>query len=948
MACPSTETLLAFVRGLLPETEAAPLRAHLDACAQCRTLVAEGVASEDGHSSPSSDGVTASRFFCAGATLGRYVVLERIGAGGMGVVYAARDPELNRRVALKLIRVEVHAPERRAEAQARLLREAQATARIDHPNVIAIHDVGRIDDMVFLAMDLVEGTTLGARMRQGLLPWREALELFIQAGRGLSAAHEAGLVHRDFKPDNVLIGPYGRVRITDFGLARLVTSAEEAVAQSPGLPSPTAQGEAITQTGTLLGTPGYMSPEQARGESPDARSDQFSFCVALYEALYGKRPCVAPGPATARNPRPLSREPSIPGWLHRAVMKGLSPEPSARHSSMCALIQALEQTPRRHWRKLAVALAVATPLVAVGAVRHLLPPRDPCGGAEVAFAGTWDAPQHLAVKTALTHSPLPIGGAAWSEVERALDAYATRWRGAHRQACEATRVQGRQTEGMFERHLLCLDQRKKDVAALVEVLSAADDSAVRNAVRAVHGLEDVARCADLQSLTSPRPPPTDAESQRKMEELRRDLGRMRARFEAGQPMPALELANAVLPHIDGLGYPPLEAEALLGVAEAQGRATQDRDAVQTLHRAIQVAEAARLDRQAAEGWVQLVRLTSFLDAKDADPSNQLPQHAAAAIQRLGGDAQLEAMLAANTGSLLFAQGKLPESLAQSLHAVELARKAFPPGDRRTGTALLGAGQMMARAGRHAEAIPLLREAEALYTAAMGSEHPNVAIVVESIAVQEIYTGKPEQALVDQRRALALFERAFGAESAEVASSLKNVGNMLGDLGHHAEAVATYEKAAAIQAKVLGPQHPDHASTLSSMGQALLRLGRHREAVDTHRRALAIREAALGPEALEVAYDLAMLGSDFLTMAEPRQARDYLERALRTYEHDAVGQDELVLADMRFLLAEALVSEPSQRARALRLANSTLDIYRRFPGARNKETTEVEQWLAKRH
>jgi serine/threonine protein kinase len=219
-----------------------------------------------------------------GAAVGRYVILSRLGGGGMGVVYAAYDPDLDRKVAIKLLR-----PGRRTDAasegRARLMREAQAMARLDHPNVVGVLDVGTFEDQVFIAMELVDGLSLMHWMRQGHR-WRDVRERFIQAGRGLAAAHAAGIVHRDFKPDNVVIGKDGRARVLDFGLARAAKSeadTEETAGPDGDVSVRSGSGSlerTLTQTGSLLGTPSYMSPEQWTSQPADAKSDQFSFCVA--------------------------------------------------------------------------------------------------------------------------------------------------------------------------------------------------------------------------------------------------------------------------------------------------------------------------------------------------------------------------------------------------------------------------------------------------------------------------------------------------------------------------------------------------------------------------------------------------------------------------------------------------------------------------------------------
>ncbi|MFP2925264.1 protein kinase domain-containing protein [Pyxidicoccus sp. 3LG] len=397
MDCFDTRQLFAFARGEVGAESAVSVEQHLDSCAVCRALLAEAARGHGGAVSEPAAGLPsglasespAHTWLQRGTLLGRYVVLERIGAGGMGVVHAAYDPDLDRKVALKLIRIDAVSPAKQEQAQARLLREAQATARVVHPNVITIHDVGRFGEHVFLAMELVDGTTLREHMhrRNGPRDWRELLGLFLQAGRGLAAAHTQGLVHRDFKPDNVLVGRDGRVRITDFGLARIVQGMDDAgdTASSPAPEAP--RHGLLTRSDVVLGTPAYMAPEQKRGELSDARGDQFSYCVALHEALYGKRPSLAgsargTGEAEAqRGPEPRPpRESGVPAWVHRAILQGLSESPELRHASMDVLLRQLSAAPGAKWRRVGVAVAAGLALVAGGAASTGRRPATPCGG----------------------------------------------------------------------------------------------------------------------------------------------------------------------------------------------------------------------------------------------------------------------------------------------------------------------------------------------------------------------------------------------------------------------------------------------------------------------------------------------------------------------------------------------------------------------------------------
>jgi len=312
----------------------------------------------------------------ASKILGRYVVTEKLGGGGMGVVYAAHDPELNRKIAIKLMLPPVLSnPASASEGRARLLREAQAMARLSHPNVIAVHDVGTFGEQVFIAMEYVEGTTLGEWLSAKKRSWREIVSTFAQAGRGLAAAHEAGIVHRDFKPDNVLVGNDGRVRVLDFGLARAaqaVEAAGSATSSGKGLSVPAGMlGVAVSEPWKLMGTPAYMAPEQLKGQLGDARSDQFSFCVALYQALYDELPFsgeTVPALLERMEQGRVDQAPSaarLPARVKKVLLRGLNPVREERYESMDRLLHELTRRPPAIWRW-SLALVLLAALVGLG------------------------------------------------------------------------------------------------------------------------------------------------------------------------------------------------------------------------------------------------------------------------------------------------------------------------------------------------------------------------------------------------------------------------------------------------------------------------------------------------------------------------------------------------------------------------------------------------------
>ncbi len=360
VACPSDKTFTRLLEGTLSDAELQALQAHGDGCAACGRTLSELART-----------MTPGR----GDWLGeRYQLLEPLGIGGMGVVYTAFDTKLQRKVAVKRLR-ELAAAASADRRRARFLREAQLLASLSHPNVLTVHDVGGVDPELYVVMELVDGWPMSRWISEAdpRPDWRRILDLYLQVGRGLSAAHQLGVVHRDVKPENILVARSGRVLIGDFGLAGLA-DASETSAESSAVPT------GLTQTGAVLGTPAYMAPEQHDGKAADALSDQFSFCVSLYESLHGRRPF--PGQtameiaAAVRSGRVIVGGDGVPRAVDRAVARGLSADPARRHPTMDALLGALAGArDERPVKALLIAGAIgvvvaATSTVAIMARRH--------------------------------------------------------------------------------------------------------------------------------------------------------------------------------------------------------------------------------------------------------------------------------------------------------------------------------------------------------------------------------------------------------------------------------------------------------------------------------------------------------------------------------------------------------------------------------------------------
>lgn len=336
--CLDEAQLIALLERALSEEQAAQIEEHMDGCAGCRALVAELVrlrisaCPADGGGEPAAPPADEAQGLLIA---GRYRLIDPIGAGGMGVVYLAEDLRLSRKVAIKMMRATAAGDAPFAHEQ--LVREAQTLASLSHPGIVVVHDVGTCGEQVFMAMEFVRGTSLRLWLEQERPSLEAVLAIFRQVGRALHEAHQAGLLHQDFKPENVLVSPDGRARLSDFGLACAIGSR------------PTAR----EGRGALAGTPAYIAPEVYRGAAPGPRSDQFAFCVSLYEALYGEHPfSIARAEAPRAILRGALREPppgrAVPGWLRAVVLRGLSPDPELSFSSMAELCRHLEHDVTQH------------------------------------------------------------------------------------------------------------------------------------------------------------------------------------------------------------------------------------------------------------------------------------------------------------------------------------------------------------------------------------------------------------------------------------------------------------------------------------------------------------------------------------------------------------------------------------------------------------------------
>jgi serine/threonine protein kinase len=670
-----------------------------------------------------------------GASIGRYTILALVGKGGMGEVYAAYDPELDRKVALKLLLGSRLGGDGRS--QARLLREAKAIAKLSHGNVVVVHDAGTFQDRVFVAMEFVEGRTLKEWLAEAPRSRREILDVFGAAARGLAAAHAAGLVHRDFKPHNVMVGKEGGVRVMDFGLAREIGGQRDDDAAGGGPPEiePGPGGlegtGTLTRTGEIVGTPLYMAPEQFLGGTTDARTDQFSFCVALYQALYGSHPfggnsvpdILSRVVAGELQPPPAKHD--VPAWLRRVLLRGLSVDAAARWPSMAELMAALESDPARARRRWA-ATAGVTVLVAAAVVTLVRDPRRAealCRGGPPRLDNVWEPPSPSggprpradAVKAAFAATGLaPAQVQAqvtdqWQRVSTLLDRYAGEWLGMYRDTCEATQVRGEQSAETMDLRMTCLDQRRVALGALTDILRTADRAVVAAAVDAANALPALATCADVKLLRTDVEPPRDAATAARVGELRQRLAVAKALNDTAQRSRAIAEAAALEREARALGYRPLLAEVLvLSGAIQNGSAGGAPPAAERLTEAALTALAVKRDDLAAEAGANLVGVVGYALNRH-DEAQHWVRFTRAVLARMGpGHELLESRVVQAEALMKMQDGDLEASLALARQAAAIKRRVLPPDHPDIATSDELEAQVLLKMGRAADAPRLAR------------------------------------------------------------------------------------------------------------------------------------------------------------------------------------------------------------------------------------------------
>jgi tetratricopeptide (TPR) repeat protein/predicted Ser/Thr protein kinase len=894
VSCPAENTWLRFVAGGLEPGPIEDLEAHLDVCASCRMIYANLA---KGSSATVKEGVPLELArpseLARGALVDRYVIVGTLGRGGMGVVYKAFDPELDRPIALKLVAVPSD------DARARLQREARTLAQLSHPNVVGVHDVGAFGHDVFVAMEFVAGTTLRQWLATTQTP-REILAVFRAAAEGLAAAHRLGIVHRDFKPENVMVGDDGRVRVLDFGLAR-----PGELAARPSLPAIQRTGDGgsaeLTRDGAILGTPAYMAPEQDLGAEVDGRSDQFAFCAALYEALYRTRAFAGRSyDEIAR--RRLAGEhaptPSVRGVsprVRRAIVRGLHVEPAERHASMEALLAEL-RGPRSRRTKLVLAALVVTTLGAAGwaawVATHAAPTTDElCASEAGEVERVWTPQRGKDVLASFDTVKLPYARATAERVVAAAERYAVDWTTRRSALCKQALEGDRDAIAAVQ--LQCLRDRLQTLDAMITVFThSATDVIVERADEIMRDLPTLASCDDEKPTLV-----VTAETRDRWKPMIREIVAGETAMADGKYDEAERLATTVVERATAANESQPRAAGLLLLGQVQSRKGNFDAAQVTLRDAVRAATAVREDEMVVTGWLEIISI-AFTDRRRLDQLDDAIFSAEVAALRLPVQHPSQTQLAFRVGSVRLLRGEFEPAL------VQLQR-----------------------------ALGNFRRDEKKY-------RYDIAAVESSLGAAYAYQGDVAKSRAAFERSLAVWESLprlhpnVGTTAGWLGELAALQGDFKGAEPHLVRAVETFE--------TFGDSERTQLSKAQfQLGYVYAHTGRCAKARSLFART---RETSVAL-ASDPMIAIAMVGEAYCELedGDPRKAVELLEKATVLGAQPA----SLIQTPLtKITLARALVKAgmTKDRARAIDLATQARDGFAKFPGVR-AEREAAEAWLA---
>ncbi len=921
------------------------------------TLAAPSAASEE----VSAD---ARQFFQArriatGTRVGRYVVEREVGHGGMGVVYQADDPELGRKVALKwLLALQPEASE--GPSANRLQAEAQALGRLNHPNVVSAHDFGTHGGRVWLAMEFVDGMTLRRWLKRQPRSWREVMPVLEAVARGVAAAHAAGLVHRDLKPDNVMIGHDGRIKVMDFGLARAERSRGDGpvvlatMSTEQGLLAEADPEIRMTRTGTAIGTPAYWAPEVWDGHDAGPAADQFSWCVMAWEALFSRHPyadesreSLAAAVRAGRRLLPPSGA-QVPGWLRRVLLRGLAVAPRRRYPDMTRLLAALDAGRRRH--RVLVVLGVAVPAFAsLLLVQQWLRVRAIAAcdeQAHEAVAVVWNEAARSSLRDGLLRTGAPFAAVTADKLLPWLDAYAAAWTDAAVAVCRRADVEDGWKPELVVAARECLAERGQYLETLLGTLAAAEDDtegrgAASAAGTAVASLPGIDACLDERRLGA-RPLALDGQRQ-EVRRIRGIVARAAALDAAGQYREGLAQIEIAGRDAEVLGWPPLRAEVARRRGSLQVALGEYEAAEETLKAGYLLAGEVGEDELFADtasalaftvgyhlarhaegihwGLTAEMLLKRFWTPRDNIRWAQVLDNLGSAYQEdgqferaielyqraigiaeaaLGPDHPALVRYVRNLAWGYYAMGAYDQTDTHITRALALAESTLGPEHPEVAGLLTIVGDVHHARGKDDAAIAVHRRVLAMLVDAYGDLHPTVAMAHSNIGIAHESRGETAETIHHFERALEVRKAVFGADHPRVARSISNLGSAYYGNGEYDRAIALNEEALAMLERRLAPMHPDLLAPLNILAQAYQARGDLPRARTTFERALAVARASLGPEHPNVAALLGNLSSVLYEQGHESEAIAHIQQSLTLKEKSLGADNPQLLSTLSFL------------------------------------------------
>jgi serine/threonine protein kinase/tetratricopeptide (TPR) repeat protein len=902
MSCPAPDRVLGYVAHWLTLDEREGLEDHIDSCDACRELLValarSGIADLGGAGSDHPE------------QIGRYRIVDRRGQGGMGTVYEAHDPQLDRRVALKLIHPDLVA--RRGVEW--FVGEGRALARLAHPNIVAVYDAGVDGDHVYIAMELVTGDTLAGWLASAQRSWREIVPKVVGLARGLAAAHRAGIVHLDVKPNNVLIADDGVAKLVDFGLAQHMESSDEV--------TPAASYDRLARTRTAVGTPGFMAPEQQRGEEVGPPADQYGLCVMLHGALDGK--------------------PS-PRWLLRTIERGRAHQPTQRFASMDALATALDPRRRdRRRRRLAGAVAASIAISAsVIAVAHSSD-RDAtdrmCMVAASERADLWTPVQRATVQVALLATGVPYAGETWSRVDTAVTEYLRQLASAEATLCER-HPHDESARATIELGFACLADRRRELAEASDRLRSLSATDVRYAVSIVHALGGADECANVSVLEAERVAVSTPEGARARDEVTRMIAAAHSANAAGRYREAVDQAHRAVARARPLGGVTL-ASALLVLGENAPLVEGLPASEAALREAEVVSEGVHADDLRARALTRLINVIAREPGREKE-ALALESIVEAAVTRASNRGRLEPAVRQAIGVANMYLGHSDLAIAALRTAVAGARAALAPDDPRMPDYLASLGSALAWGGHLAEATQIDEEMVRIARNVYGPNHPETARFEVKLALKRAAAGECELAV----RELAQSRDRLGDLPPDSPVQLAIAGAM-GQCYLRLDRLDDALREQRARQKALLEAKRDHTAEMAAcvidIGIVEHSMGHPDAAIVEYQRAIDDLEVAVGKTDARLALPLGGIGEAALALHQPERALAPLERALAL--ETAAGGSKASIGTTQFLLASTLGALHRDPARARQLAETARSAFEAAGGLYKSNLDAVNAWL----